>query len=335
MSGQPNYPTPIDAHLTSDNKTLWFPSTLGPLAIAEVRDPMNTASLVSTGRFTQIRLSSPDPAPVVELRDLNSKELLVANRRIRLQGATNLRDAGGIATTTGPALPWRRVYRSENLARLTEPDWQTLNQLGITTIIDLRNDQEREAAPTLIPRSSPARILSVPIVGDLCGVVDATSAILEGRLRSVTADDMALMYQDIVAKYRESLIEVTELLTTNPDPTLVHCTAGKDRTGIVIALWQLHLGADPFAVVEDYLRSSLLRTIPRFLELRDRFALAKVNPRDVHPYLSTSLKALTVALDALGLPSPARPLHEDRAPTNTAAIYEPLLNWLESPMHDA
>jgi len=268
------------------------------LVVAAERLPAEVRAMLGhpSGNGTiALPLEARDPAPVLRLVSAHY-DVHVAPRRIPLAGATNFRDAGGLPAAGG-SLPWRWRYRSENLARLTSGDWDVLERLDIRLILDLRTPEEVAGAPTRAP--SFVEVRRLPMSAPLAGAADATEAILAGRLRRVTPDDLVEHYRFLVATSSERLVEIATLLQTHPAPLVVHCTAGKDRTGLVVALWQLAAGASFVDVVEDYALSTLLRTVPRFLELRDRIAAAGTDPREVRPYLTAHVPALLVALELL------------------------------------
>ena len=80
-------------------------------------------------------------------------------RRVTLSGATNLRDLGGYKTADGRRVRWGLVYRSDQLAQLTDEDYQQLARFGIATVCDFRRDDERDRAPTKWRGDSPPEIL--------------------------------------------------------------------------------------------------------------------------------------------------------------------------------
>jgi protein-tyrosine phosphatase len=238
-----------------------------------------------------------DPlAPVQVSRE--GASYAVAVRRIPLEGATNLRDAGGYLTSKGAPLPWRQRFRAENLSRLTHADWDVLERLGISTVLDLRTKEEFDQLPTRAPAS--IEVLRLPIRGRLLGFDDPTQALLDARITTINLEDMRAMYREMVAQHGAELREAAALYRSHPTPLLVHCTAGKDRTGIVVALWQLAAGVNWADVVADYKLSSLFRTLQRFLGLGGRLRAAGIDPRGVHAYLSTHLVCLEESLHALG-----------------------------------
>lgn len=220
---------------------------------------------------------------------------LAASRRIRCHGLTNFRDAGGYIGSHRD-LPWGALFRSENLAKLTTEDWDTLTKLNIARIIDLRTAEEKDVSPTLVPRGSAIEIVNLPIYGRIKGFHDALSAIGGGSLTHVTPTDMAEMYEDLLENHIEDIRSALKTLESAEEgASLVHCTAGKDRTGIVVALYQIRAGVPAHLVIEDYLLSNLYRTPVRLAQLRDYLDKAGVPPLAIRPYLGAPLLALQSA----------------------------------------
>ncbi|WP_298404879.1 tyrosine-protein phosphatase [Ferrimicrobium sp.] len=281
---------PVDAHLSHDRRQLQISATLG-----------TRLGLPCHGAVSTLDLQAAAAAPVVELVHGDTK-YLVANRRLPFQGATNFRDAGGRRASNGAIVAWRQHYRSENLAKLTTADWDTIEELGVSLILDLRHPEESDLAPTKAP--SNIKVVQIPIVGRLSGFSDATSALLTGKIVSIDDAAMVAMYLDLVSRHRQDLLEAFGLYRDSELPVLVHCTAGKDRTGIVVALWQLSQGVALREVLEDYSLSSLYRTLPRYLALQPDLLAAHVDPRRIHSYITTQRASLLGALDALGIALP-------------------------------
>lgn len=165
-------------------------------------------------------------------------------RRLSIPGTHNLRDIGGYPTPDG-STRWQTLFRSDALHRLGEPGRDALRELGVTLVLDLREDWESTAAPDAL---------------DGVGHTAAHVPIYDGTL------DMALAGADLEELYRRMLDHngvgltqaVRRIATADPEPVLVHCTAGKDRTGLVIALILLTVGVAECDVVADYAMSEPL-----------------------------------------------------------------------------
>jgi protein-tyrosine phosphatase len=90
-------------------------------------------------------------------------ELASPLRHIALEGATNFRDIGGYVAAGGRSVRWRSIYRSDSLSNITQADMQRVAGLGLRSVYDLRNGQERHAAPDQLPQGSPNGPPSVPL----------------------------------------------------------------------------------------------------------------------------------------------------------------------------
>ncbi|MEN3974023.1 tyrosine-protein phosphatase [Emcibacter sp. SYSU 3D8] len=176
------------------------------------------------------------------------------DRRLTLQGAPNFRDFGGYPAAGGGIVRRGALFRSGALGLLTQPDVGMLNSLGAWTIVDLRHEAERIAAPT------PAQLVSSAVHSLPMGSGNGAAPVPRPALLTVPGATAGQAVEAIKASYRRfvhdhrnrftSLFGV--LLDGAPGPAVIHCTAGKDRTGISVALVLLALGVDRDAVVGDY-----------------------------------------------------------------------------------
>lgn len=176
-------------------------------------------------------------------------------RTFRLTGSYNFRDIGGYGTADGRRVRWGQVFRSDAVHRLTEADLEHLRPLGVRTILDLRSNREiMVAGPGLIHAEPDIRVVHIPF-GRIGEEADPTWQTLT----------LSQLYHGIVSEAREALATVMETLATTDDPAVVHCAAGKDRTGVSIALLLRLLGVDDATIVEDY-----LLTESNFILFRDQ-----------------------------------------------------------------
>jgi len=155
-------------------------------------------------------------------------------------GAVNLRDVGGLRAGDA-ATRFGVLFRSGNLARLDPAGTQALADLHLRRIIDLRADDE-------VARE-PSRIAGLD-------VVTQRVPLFLGSVESFFRDDISLdeMYRRLVDDSSEGVTAVVRGILAD-QPVLVHCTVGKDRTGVTIALTLAAAGVDPDAVVADYART--------------------------------------------------------------------------------
>lgn len=172
------------------------------------------------------------------------------DRRLPLQGASNFRDLGGYPGAGGRPLRWRRLFRSDHLAQLSEADRATLAALGLSRSLDFRGVDERAATPYELPGVTQHALSIEPTVvqrlKDLVEAGESLDAALAQRL-------MQELYRALVNDQAHRFAELFEHLLQDDAPLVFHCTAGKDRTGLAAALILLALGVAPALVRQDYL----------------------------------------------------------------------------------
>jgi protein-tyrosine phosphatase len=166
---------------------------------------------------------------------------------MRFASSSNFRRVGAGA---GEAATLRHLYRSDHLGALNEDDARQILALGIRRVLDFRGVQERTAAAC---RLSGVTVHSLPIEPTIVQKLNALVA--EGH--RLTAADVTHHMQDTYRGFvRHSTPRFAEffrhLLASN-EPTVFHCTAGKDRTGFAAALLLKAVGASDHDVMQDYL----------------------------------------------------------------------------------
>jgi len=162
-----------------------------------------------------------------------------ADRRIPLAGTFNLRDVGGYAAAGGTVRPGR-LLRGDALHRLDEEARITLAGLPVRTVVDLREDFEVRLSPDALHGTGIA-VLRLPVfrvTGDTFGP---------------SPEDLTTVYEHMVDDCGTVLATaVGHVATAEAQPVLVHCSAGKDRTGVVVALVLALLGVADEVIAEDY-----------------------------------------------------------------------------------
>lgn len=155
-------------------------------------------------------------------------------------GAYNLRDTGGYSATVG-FTRWGKLYRSDALHQLEDDGRERLAQLGVGLVIDLRDDVELANAPSALG-GLDLIVKHLPIFQGASPELVGTSGIT-----------LSSLYRTIIEDFGANVARaVSAIAHSGETPVLVHCTAGKDRTGLVIALALLAVGVDRASVVADY-----------------------------------------------------------------------------------
>lgn len=160
-------------------------------------------------------------------------------RRYPLPGTFNFREVGGYHAGSS-ITKWGKLYRSDALSRLTDEARDDLRQRDIRTVIDLRDDEERRHNPSLL-EGLPVRVVESPI--------------FSGSASSFLASDITLarLYETVVTENADAIVRAIRVIASSREgAVLVHCTAGKDRTGLVVAFALLAVGVDRQEVVADY-----------------------------------------------------------------------------------
>ncbi len=163
------------------------------------------------------------------------------SRRIILPGIHNLRDLGGHAHPGGE-LAWGRFWRSDSLHELDDASADSLIERGLVTIIDLREPDEAAAQPNPLAGRLPYH--SVPI---FAGLDLSLPAIIDAE------DPLFALYCAALADSAVPFATVMRTMAAAPAGTILfHCTAGKDRTGLVAALLLKLAGVADADIVADY-----------------------------------------------------------------------------------
>lgn len=169
----------------------------------------------------------------------------------------NFRDIGGISASGG-LVRSGLVYRSEGPASFNDLHRAELNALDIRLVYDLRSSSERQLNPN--DWASGARLLNVEIIADLRERNNKGWAMM---LKNPSAEGsrqaMIGNYRVMPAGLRPHLAELVNALISGEMPALVHCTAGKDRTGVLIALLLRMIDANEDEIIRDYLLSDQFR----------------------------------------------------------------------------
>ena len=162
-------------------------------------------------------------------------------RHIRLPGTRNLRDVGGYPAGDGRRTRWRTLLRTDALDRLPPRSQRALLDLGLRQVIDLRWPEELAEAPSVFAASAEVRYTSIPLLPDDPGA------------------DLGLVdiYRHMFDERAAQLAEVVQaLLAPGGVPAVIGCAAGKDRTGVTVALLLTTVGVAHEVIAADYALSA-------------------------------------------------------------------------------
>jgi protein-tyrosine phosphatase len=171
-------------------------------------------------------------------------------RHFNLIGASNFRDLGGYIGKDGRAVRWRQIFRSNHLGHLTSADVAVLRGIGLRTAFDFRGSDERGEAVCAIDEIT---VHSLPVEPTVVATLRARLA--SGKALS-SIDGVEVMRESYIGYVRQNTQRYRSLfvhLLGESAPLVIHCTAGKDRTGFACALILHALGVPEGVISEDYL----------------------------------------------------------------------------------
>jgi protein-tyrosine phosphatase len=173
-------------------------------------------------------------------------------RSLPLDGTRNLRELGGYITLHR-TIKWGKLLRSGNLDRVPAASQQALIDYGVMHIVDVRDEWEQQQFPNTFTASPVIRYANIPLIG-------------EGHLQDAAAQQMmnegslTEIYILLLERCQHQIKRIFEALsvTTRQGCTVIHCAAGKDRTGLVTSLLLGALGVSHEDIIQDYGLSSSL-----------------------------------------------------------------------------
>lgn len=186
------------------------------------------------------------------LQPQNGKAIVLAERKVALEGTPNFRDLGGYATRDGRQLRWGKIYRSGKLCSLTEADIHYFKRLGVSAVCDFRLDVERRTQPAWLRDESAPKYVELPVSPG--SSTNFMAKLYEGIIE--VYDSMGFMKdinRDFVINQTSQYARMFELMLQGHQSILIHCASGKDRTGFGAAIILDVLGVPDDVIVEDYL----------------------------------------------------------------------------------
>lgn len=183
-----------------------------------------------------------------------------------IEGFYNFRDTGGMPLRGGGTTRSGVLYRSDALSNLTENGLVELAKTDIGVIVDFRTAEERQAAPDRVPQTRPFRTVDLTFLegamADMAkqfmqsGAAPSQEAVEQAMSSIPTLGDL---YVGMLEHGASAFAQVARLIAASndqaPSAVLVHCTAGKDRTGVATALMLDAAGAERSAIIADYAQS--------------------------------------------------------------------------------
>lgn len=173
-----------------------------------------------------------------------------------LKSIPNFRDFGGVPAQGGKTIKMGQLFRSEAVLNPSDDEAQILREKGIQLICDLRGGHERQSAPNDWWEGEGASHLALDILADIRNMHEIWGTLRQDPSGENGRQIMLGIYRKFPEAALHHLGVIFEHMLARDLPLLIHCTAGKDRTGFVCAMIQFALGAEEPAVFAGYLESA-------------------------------------------------------------------------------
>ncbi len=236
----------------------------------------------------------------MEGKTINS-EKRAGQRHIPLEGSHNIRDVGGYPTSDSRTTRWRTFLRADSLHRLTSAGQQHLIEYGLRTVIDLRSTPELAAAPDVFAASREVNYVHISLMPPR------------------SWPDVESLYRHILDERQEAVKSVFDAMTEEAFAVLIHCTAGRDRTGVISALMLGLAGVSHTTIAEDY---SLTDHYGQGMydQFRRDAAEAGRGPAAIEPYVHSRPEAMLKTLAHLEATYQSVPAYLERIGLTDAQI---------------
>jgi protein-tyrosine phosphatase len=213
-------------------------------------------------------------------------------RHWQAEGAWNIRDLGGYPVPDGRHTQWGRLLRSDGLHRLSGPTVTELVGKGVKTVIDLRGAHETELHVNPFRDCAEVDYRNIPLFDGLSPVDLLSETAMAGY-------SLAERYVEALTACRSSFATVFATMANARDGLVMfHCTAGKDRTGLVAALTLAIVGVPQEHIISDYLLTATIAA-PLLKRLRENALQRGAMPASVKTVLAVDPKAIAAALQYL------------------------------------
>jgi protein-tyrosine phosphatase len=227
------------------------------------------------------------------------------DRLIPFDRILNFRDFGGWETADGAKVARGKLFRSASFHEASEADIAKLDAMDLRFLVDLRRPEERAFEPSRWSNENCRVIFTDEDAGAGISLPPHLIALLQSDLSpQATRNYMLGLYREIpfdprlIQLYRDWFAALGE-----GGAGVIHCAAGKDRTGIACALTLAALGVDEDSVFADYEFTNaavdLEKRMPRIQERMEERLARKLDPASLRPMLGVEIDYLRTALDTI------------------------------------
>jgi protein-tyrosine phosphatase len=220
-------------------------------------------------------------------------------RWIELEGAVNVRDLGGLPTEDGATTRFGRIFRADNLQDLTTADVAYLTgHLGLTDVVDLRSRAELSLeGPGPLQARPDVAVHHYAMLAEATHSTFGAEAVLPWARQDADEPQPELapgeFYLATLQQRPHAVLSALRVLGSGRGPALVHCAAGKDRTGVLVALALTAVGVPREAIVDDYALSTtrIERIVARLRNTQTYAADLEGRPLSSHYSLPETMHA--------------------------------------------
>jgi len=225
------------------------------------------------------------------------------NRFIKLEGASNFREIGALKTANG-FLKRKILFRSDDLSKLTRNDLLTLEKLNLKLICDLRTPNERKSKPDRLYKNNNIKVVNIPFYQQKRDVnqLQVMWFLITNSKKLNFEKFIKDHYLNNAFVRTNEIGQIIELLSDeNNLPALIHCAAGKDRTGLLSAIIQLIAGVERKIILEEYLSTNVfMKEKMKNAELIiRRLSLFRIPPEKIKPLLEVKQDYLDDVLNEI------------------------------------
>lgn len=211
--------------------------------------------------------------------------------RLPLTAVENCRELGGYATVNGEQTAWHTFLRSSDLTHMTVEDITFLEQYGVKHVIDLRSEEELLQMPNPFATTPFVNYYHIPLI--------------EGKVSNLalaqTTFTMGHMYTQML-KESPGIAKVLMAMAQQEGVTLFHCSAGKDRTGVIAMLLLALAGVDKKDIISNYevTYSNLVNMREKYADMRDKYPNVQAEMMYSKPeYIEEAYEYITVHHDTV------------------------------------
>ena len=226
------------------------------------------------------------------------REIIIGERLLDMQGTVNFRDIGGFRVNETHQVAWGKIFRSGHLSKLNKKEYDYFSSLNIENIIDFRGKSMVKRFRDKIPNPKSVNWIGLPIESKGLEMRKLGKKILNDDLNDFDAEKiLTKSYRGFIKYSKTEIKTVFQTIFNSENATLIHCTAGKDRTGFFIALILMALGVPKETIIADFMASNsfrkqendkVLQNVKKFTNPTPLFPLIRVQ----QSYLETAIEAL-------------------------------------------